>query len=328
MRKPAVRHGNPTKTRGFVMAYSSTMHDDGKRIALSGDEATCRNCKGTFKIFGTGKGMSEKGQAVVVEGDLVLCPCKKNRVIVGSNPGIFINADSGDGKTISAKTVAASAHLPASPSVDESRFARRIFVWDSTNQDRLRAASQHPHPFLGSEARPETLVGNVTLADYKIAHWTSTQTALDGEKQETLSISVNDRAATRQAIINRVRQAGMNFIERSNWAAHKNRSARMTSDWNYRKIAIHHAGRSFSCGPGALQLQEQEIQDLQMGKAVAPSDDIGYHYALDCYGNIFEGRDIRFKGENVHNYNTGVIGIVLLENLTAPRRECRWHCWG
>ncbi len=53
-----------------------------------------------------------------------------------------------------------------------------------------------------------------------------------------------------------------------------------------------------------------------MGKNVAPSDDIGYHYALDCYGNIFDGRDIRFKGENVHNYNTGVIGVVLLENLT------------
>ncbi|WP_341312610.1 peptidoglycan recognition family protein [Paraburkholderia sp. IMGN_8] len=154
----------------------------------------------------------------------------------------------------------------------------------------------------------------MTLADYKIEHWTSTQTVLDGEKQETVSISVNDRAATRQAIINRARQGGMNFVERSDWAAHKNRSARMTNDWDYSKIAIHHAGRSFSCGPAALQLQE--IQDMQMGKSVAPSDDIGYHYALDCYGNIFEGRDIRFKGENVHNYNTGVIGIVLLENLT------------
>lgn len=48
-------------------------------------------------------------------------------------------------------------------------------------------------------------------------------------------------------------------------------------------------------------------------------DDIGYHYALDCFGNVFEGRDIRFKGESVHNYNTGVIGIVLLENMTTPR---------
>src|SRR5271156_2086059 len=91
MRKAAVRHGDPTTTRGFVIAYSSTIHDDGKKVALSGDEATCGNCKGVFKIFGTGQGMSEKGRVVVVDGDQVLCPCKKNRVIAGSNPGIFLN---------------------------------------------------------------------------------------------------------------------------------------------------------------------------------------------------------------------------------------------
>ncbi len=154
------------------------------------------------------------------------------------------------------------------------------------------------------------------MADYKIQHWASSHTTVDGNAGDVLSISVNDRAATRQAIINRVRQGGMNFVERSDWAAHKNRSERMHDDWNYSKIAIHHAGRSFSCGPAALQLQD--IQEMQMSKSVASSDDIGYHYALDCFGNVFEGRDIRFKGENVHNYNTGVVGIVLLENLTEP----------
>jgi hypothetical protein len=89
----------------------------------------------------------------------------------------------------------------------------------------------------------------------------------------------------------------------------------MQSDWNYSKLALHHAGRSFSCGGAAHQLQD--IQTLQMGRTHDPSDDIGYHYAVDCFGSIYEGRDIRFKGENVHHYNTGVIGIVLLENLTS-----------
>ncbi|MBR8450138.1 N-acetylmuramoyl-L-alanine amidase [Burkholderia multivorans] len=152
--------------------------------------------------------------------------------------------------------------------------------------------------------------------DYVIEHWTASHTIQGGGKQDAISISVNDRAATRQAIINRVRQSHMNFIERSGWAAHKSRSARMHDDWNYSKIAIHHAGRSFACGPAALQLQD--IQAMQMGRSSAASDDIGYHYALDCFGNVFEGRDIRFKGENVHNYNTGVIGIVLLEDLSEP----------
>jgi hypothetical protein len=96
MRKAAaVRHGDPTTTRGVVLAYSSTIHDHGKKVALSGDEATCGNCEGTFKIFGTGQGMSQKGRCVVVDGDLVLCPCKRNRVIVGSNPGIFLKTNNG-----------------------------------------------------------------------------------------------------------------------------------------------------------------------------------------------------------------------------------------
>lgn len=102
MRKAAVRHGDPTTTRGFVMAYSSTIHDDGKKVALSGDEATCGNCKGAYRIFGTGKGMGEKGRVVVLDGDRVLCPCGKNRVIVGSNPGIWITTSDGSAGASSA----------------------------------------------------------------------------------------------------------------------------------------------------------------------------------------------------------------------------------
>ncbi|RQR29120.1 PAAR domain-containing protein [Burkholderia sp. Bp9143] len=100
MRKAAIRHDDPTTTGGVVFAYSSTIYDDGKHVALSGDEATCGNCDGTFKIFGTGKGMSEKGRNVVVDGDLVLCPCKTNRVLVGLNPGIFLTTYSNEGSSV------------------------------------------------------------------------------------------------------------------------------------------------------------------------------------------------------------------------------------
>ncbi|SCK30742.1 peptidoglycan recognition family protein [Vogesella sp. LIG4] len=128
-------------------------------------------------------------------------------------------------------------------------------------------------------------------------------------------ITINDRAATREAIIHAVRRAGVEFVPRSDWAAHKSRNGNMVDDWNYQQVAIHHAGRSFSCGPAALQLQQ--IQEMQMGKSRAAADDIAYHYAIDCFGTVYEGRDIRFKGEHVHNFNTGVIGVMLLENLTT-----------
>ena len=85
----------------------------------------------------------------------------------------------------------------------------------------------------------------------------------------------------------------------------------MVDDWDYSMIALHHAGRSVGCDVGEGQMRA--IQSEHQAKF----DDIGYHYGIDCMGRVFEGRDIRFKGSSVHNYNTGVIGIVLLENLTT-----------
>ncbi|CAG4889708.1 PAAR domain-containing protein [Paraburkholderia gardini] len=95
MRKAAVRDGDSTTTGGRVMGSSKGYTDHGKKLALDGDVATCNNCTGTHRIFGTGKGISDKGRDVVVDGDSVLCPCGKNRVIVGSNPGYFLNSNRG-----------------------------------------------------------------------------------------------------------------------------------------------------------------------------------------------------------------------------------------
>lgn len=148
----------------------------------------------------------------------------------------------------------------------------------------------------------------------KVKHWTASTAEKNYKNQSPVEITVNDRAATRQELITRVRQLGLEFVERSDWAAHKNKSEKMVNDWDYHSVAIHHAGRSAACGPASLQLQE--IQEEQMKRIKA--DDIGYHYAIDCFGNIYEGRDIRFKGEHVHKFNTGVIGIVLLANLAEP----------
>lgn len=132
-----------------------------------------------------------------------------------------------------------------------------------------------------------------------------------GQAQAPVAITVNDRAATREAIIRKVREAGHQFVERSAWGAVKGRSG-TESDWNYSMVALHHAGRSYACSSGAQQMLETQEKHMDQGY-----DDIGYHFGVDCSGVIYEGRDIRLKGSNVRNYNTGVIGIVMLNNLTT-----------
>lgn len=87
-------------------------------------------------------------------------------------------------------------------------------------------------------------------AHYKVEHWTNATGEANYKSQPAVRITVNDRAAVRHAIINRVRQNGMEFVERSAWAAHKNRSDKMKDDWNYRSIAIPPCGAQLLMRPG------------------------------------------------------------------------------
>ena len=87
----------------------------------------------------------------------------------------------------------------------------------------------------------------------------------------------------------------------------------MVMDWDYTMIALHHAGRSYACTPGGAE-QMRSTQALHMDNKF---DDIGYHYGIACDGTVLEGRDIRLRASSVKGFNTGVIGIVLLDNLTT-----------
>jgi len=151
---------------------------------------------------------------------------------------------------------------------------------------------------------------------------TTAQEIKPGEFMCPIPITVNDRAATREAIIKKVRSLSTTFVERSSWGALKGKSD-MVMDWDYTMIALHHAGRSHSCTPGAEQMQE-----IQKGHLSQKYDDIGYHYGIDCTGQVYEGRDIRLQGSSVLKFNTGLIGVVLLENLTTPEEGGDWVAKG
>ncbi|MFJ7316426.1 N-acetylmuramoyl-L-alanine amidase [Pseudomonas sp. NPDC098747] len=121
-----------------------------------------------------------------------------------------------------------------------------------------------------------------------------------------------DRAAAREAIIQKVQSLGHTFTERSGWGAVQGKP-NMVEDWDYSMIALHHAGRSSVCTPRG----DKQMLDVQAYHMAKGFDDIGYHYGIACDGTVLEGRDIRLRASSVRGFNTGVIGIVLLENLTT-----------
>lgn len=151
------------------------------------------------------------------------------------------------------------------------------------------------------------------MADYTIEHWTTAQTTVDGSKKDAVTIRVDDRAATRQAIITQLKRKGYPLIERSSWHAQPPHPGMRPSHWDYQDIVIHHAGRSYSCGAPSIE-EIQHVQAEDMGRS-PPFNDAGYHYAVSCQGEIYEARDIRFIGEHVAGDNTGKIGIVFLADL-------------
>lgn len=140
---------------------------------------------------------------------------------------------------------------------------------------------------------------------------TKPQEVKPGQPLVPIAITINDRAATRESIIRKVRSLGHQFVEHSKWGATPAKAG-MESDWDYSMVAFHHAGRSYSCGHGGDQMRN--TQEEQLNKKY---DDIAYHFGIDCNGTIYEGRDIRLKGGSVRGYNTSVVGVVFLNNLTT-----------
>lgn len=148
------------------------------------------------------------------------------------------------------------------------------------------------------------------------------------------------RRAARINIQNALLSRGIKFFTRSDW--HALPAKRFDNDLDpqnpaddvlfYQSIVIHHAGGSFSCSeiaPDAmLRAQRFDMEDAWTDWAKRklarnpnlPLDDIGYHYAVSCAGDVYEGRPIGRKGEHVASLNTHKLGIVILTSLLTDNR--------
>jgi RHS repeat-associated protein len=136
----------------------------------------------------------------------------------------------------------------------------------------------------------------------KKANSLSVGTVVNVESEESFNLRMND-------FINCLKPE---IIGRNAWGA---REAQTGPKYSYEKIiaplssyynsiVVHHAGNAKD-NPSI-----KDIQDEHMDKN--DKADIGYHFAIDQSGNIYQGRPIGIKGAHVDNANTGKIGIVLL----------------
>ena len=69
---------------------------------------------------------------------------------------------------------------------------------------------------------------------------------------------------------------------------------------------VHHSALEFWHGP-------QMIQALHM--TTAKFADIGYHFVIDGFGQLYEGRPLDTRGAHTGGFNTGYVGICLMGNF-------------
>lgn len=85
-----------------------------------------------------------------------------------------------------------------------------------------------------------------------------------------------------------------------------------------RHATVHHTGfpeRFLTDDFAATATHLLEIQTLHCDPAGRNWADIGYHYAVDRMGRIWQLRDLRFQGAHVKNHNAHNAGIVVLGNF-------------
>ncbi|MCC7013677.1 MAG: N-acetylmuramoyl-L-alanine amidase [Planctomycetes bacterium] len=111
------------------------------------------------------------------------------------------------------------------------------------------------------------------------------------------------------------------IIKRAQWGARPARTGNMTplkGGWS--RITIHHSaetssdpdGGSFEDSANTLRL----IQKYHMDDPDHRWGDIGYHFAIDSGGRIFELRELQWQGAHAGgNNNQQNIGICMLGNL-------------
>jgi hypothetical protein len=150
MRKAAARDGDTTTTGGRVFAFTSPIKDKGRAIAFDGSEATCGNCEGFFPIHGTGQKIFNAGRYVVVDDDMVLCPCGKNRVVVGNSPSVWLATRRGSERAVEVASLA-----------NPERFVADDRLFDEQVQALSTPGALEGHPYYVEMADGPSRFGRV-----------------------------------------------------------------------------------------------------------------------------------------------------------------------
>ncbi len=105
-------------------------------------------------------------------------------------------------------------------------------------------------------------------------------------------------------------------IRRSSWAKGNPIPANMNRMVPVKRITIHHDGMDAftSTSRSAAAARLEKIRRSHLRRGPQKWGDIGYHYAIDPAGRIWECRPLTWQGAHVKDQNPGNLGILVMGN--------------
>jgi len=109
-------------------------------------------------------------------------------------------------------------------------------------------------------------------------------------------------------------------INRSAWNAAPADPKRLTPMNGISHLTVHHEGSpqpNTDTTSSAVAATLRRIQNQH--RANRGYGDIGYHFAIDRSGRVWQGRDLRYQGAHVSQYNPNNIGVLVIGNFDIQK---------
>ena len=108
----------------------------------------------------------------------------------------------------------------------------------------------------------------------------------------------------------------MGAISRASWAKGNPIPRNMNKMLPVKYITVHHDGMSSftNTSKSASASRLETIRQSHLRRDGGRWGDIGYHFAIDPSGRLWEGRPLAWQGAHVRARNEGNVGVVVLGN--------------
>ncbi len=109
------------------------------------------------------------------------------------------------------------------------------------------------------------------------------------------------------------------IYKRERWTRRGVNRAKLNPMGKITRITVHHSGSPKGFADTDYKATVSYLEKVRSYHRSRKWADIGYHYAVDPKGRVWECRDIKYQGAHVRNHNEHNIGVVLLGNFEIQK---------